>query len=212
LTIDVANILIDGKGDLLDNVLVNNNSLCIGNPRPPKLYGTRKVVQLTGDTDRETGEITINQTGKRFGIYGTDLGVSFIHNCRLYFLFGDTNRGRPEGGLPSEAKSGDDFNEAETDYDSKAYTLSDHAYEGIKLVFNSDFLHVDDIDQMTGEHPVEGIRIDEYMYVYFTTDLLPDNKVPTRTVLARSNDRGYYFGRPLYTCLLITLSMSQPKL
>jgi Domain of unknown function (DUF4185) len=189
----------DGKRELLDNVLVNNNPMCIGNPRPPKLYGTRKVIQLTGDIDRETGKNTINETGKRFGIYGTDLGVSFIHNGRLYFLFGDTNRGRPPSGLPSEAKPGEDFNEAETDYDSIAYTTSDHAYEGIKLVFNSDFPHVDDIDQMTGEHPVEGISIDEYMYVYFTTDLFPDNKVPTRTVLARSKDGGYYFGKPLYT-------------
>ena len=79
-----------------------NNPLCIGNPRPPKLYGTRRVVQLIGDIDRETGQITINQTGKHFGIYGTDLGISFIHNGRLYFLFGDTNRGRPEGDLPLE--------------------------------------------------------------------------------------------------------------
>ena len=28
------------------------NPLCVGNPGPPKLYGTRKVVQLTGDIDR----------------------------------------------------------------------------------------------------------------------------------------------------------------
>src|SRR5919205_568395 len=189
----------DEKKELLDNVLVNNNPMCIGNPRPPKLYGTCKVIQLTGDIDCETGKNTINQTGKHFGIYGTDLGVSFIHNGRLYFLFGDTNRGRPPSGLPSEAKPGEDFNEAETDYDSIAYTTSDHAYEGIKLVFNSDFPHVDDIDQMTGEHPVEGISIDEYMYVYFTTDLFPDNKVPSRTVLARSKDGGYHFGKPLYS-------------
>jgi Domain of unknown function (DUF4185) len=197
--IDITNIMTYGKEDLLDNVLVNNNPLCIGNPRPPKLYGTRKVVQLTGDIDCETGESTINQTGKHFGIYGTDLGVSFVHDGKLYFLFGDTNRGRPPSGLPLEAKPGEDFNEAETDYDSIAYTSSDHAYEGIKLVFNSDFPHVDGIDQMTGEHPIEGTSIDEYMYLYFTTDLFPNNKVPTRTVLARSKDGGYHFGKPLYT-------------
>ena len=95
-----------GKEELLDNVLVNNNPLCIGNPRPPKLYGTRKVVQLTGDIDRETGKSTINQTGKHFGIYGTDLGVSFVHDGKLYFLFGDTNRGRPPSGLPLEEARG----------------------------------------------------------------------------------------------------------
>jgi len=45
-----------------------------------KISSTIKVIQLTGDIDRETGKETLNKTGKRFGIYGTDLGVSFIHN------------------------------------------------------------------------------------------------------------------------------------
>ena len=57
---------------------IDGNPLCNGNPAPPKLSSTIKVIQLTGDIDRETGKETLNQTGKRFGIYGTDLGVSFI--------------------------------------------------------------------------------------------------------------------------------------
>ena len=188
------------KRKIHDSFLMNYYPLCAGNPGPSKLYGTRKVSQLTGDIDRETGQKTLNETGSRFGIYGTDLGVSFLHDGKLYFLFGDTNRTKGKPGLPATAMPGEDFNEAATDYDSIAYTTSDHAYEGIKLLFNSDFPHLDYVDQMTGEHPIEGISIGEYMYVFFTTDLFPESFLsPTRSILARSDDGGIHFGKPLYT-------------
>lgn len=129
------------------NFPFNDGPLCIGNPGPPKLPGTRKIVQLTGDIDPETGQVTINPTGKLFKIYGTDLGVSFLHKGKLFFLFGDTNRGRPHaGGLPAEAMPGEDFNEPATDYDSIAWTTSNYAYDGINLIFNSDFPYVNSID------------------------------------------------------------------
>jgi hypothetical protein len=179
--------------------LMNDYASCAGNPGPNKLFGTRKVAQLTGDIDRETRQKTLNETGARFGIYGTDLGVSFLHDGKLYFLFGDTNRRRGKPGLPATAMPGEDFNEAATDYDAIAYTTSDHAYEGIRLLFNSGFPHLDNVDQMTGEHPIEGISIGEYMYVFFTTDLFPETLVPTRSILARSNDGGNHFGKPIYT-------------
>jgi hypothetical protein len=182
-----------------DSFLMNYYPLCAGNPGPNKLYGTRKVSQLTGDIDRETRQKTLNETGSRFGIYGTDLGVSFLHDGKLYFLFGDTNRLKGKPGLPASAMPGEDFNEAATDYDAIAYTTSDHAYEGIRLSFNPDFPHLDNVDQMTGEHPIEGISIGEYMYVFFTTDLFPEAFLPTRSILARSNDGGIHFGKPLYT-------------
>jgi len=178
---------------------IPNNPLCNGNPAPPKLLSTIKVIQLTGDIDRETGKETLNQTGKRFGIYGTDLGVSFIHNGRLYFLFGDTNRRDPDTGLPASAFPGEDFNEELTDLDAIAYTTSDRAYNGITLTFNLDYPHVDDIVQLTGEHPIDGISLNKEMFVFFTTDLQPDVLVPTRTVLVKSNDDGISFGKSLYT-------------
>lgn len=178
---------------------IPNNPLCNGNPAPPKLSSTIKVIQLTGDIDRETGKETLNQTGKRFGIYGTDLGVSFIHNGRLYFLFGDTNRRDPDTGLPASAFPGEDFNEELTDLDAIAYTTSDRAYNGITLTFNLDYPHVDDIVQLTGEHPIDGISLNKEMFVFFTTDLQPDVLVPTRTVLVKSNDDGISFGKSLYT-------------
>src|ERR687896_1594584 len=158
------------KRKIHDSFLMNYYRLCAGNPGPGKLYGTRKVSQLTGDIDRETGQKTLNETGKNFGIYGTDLGVSFLHDGKLYFLFGDTTR-RPVSGIPQSALPAAPYNEAETDYDSIAYTTSDRAYDGISLVFNSDFPHVDNISQLTAEHPIEGISIDGKMYVFFTTDL-----------------------------------------
>jgi hypothetical protein len=55
---------------------------------------TKRVCQLTGDLDRAAGIPTLSRTEKRFGILATDLGSSFEHKGRLYFLFGDT-WGRP---------------------------------------------------------------------------------------------------------------------
>src|SRR3712207_7145436 len=52
---------------------------------------------------------------------------------------------------------------------------------------------------MTGEHPIEGFSIGEYMYVFFTTDLNPETLSPKRSILARSNDGGIHFGKPIYT-------------
>jgi Domain of unknown function (DUF4185) len=182
-----------------NSFLMNYYSLCAGNPGPNKLYGTRKVIQLTGDIDRETGQKTLNETGARFGIYGTDLGVSFLHDGKLYFLFGDTNRRRGKPGLPATAMPGEDYNEAATDYDAIAYTTNDRAYGGIMLSFNSHFPHLDNVDQMTGEHPIEGFSIGEYMYVFFTTDLNSETLSPERSILARSNDGGIHFDKPIYT-------------
>jgi hypothetical protein len=187
------------KRSMHNSFLMNYYPLCAGNPGPNKLYGTRKVIQLTGDIDRETGQKTLNETGSRFGIYGIDLGVSFLHDGKLYFLFGDTNRLKGKPGLPATAMPGEDFNEAATDYDAIAYTTSPNAYGGIRLSFNSDFPHLDHVDQMTGEHPIDGISVGEYMYVFFTTDLFPEAFLPTRSILARSNDGGINFGKPIYT-------------
>ena len=159
--------MINETFDLQNTFAVNFNPSCIGNPGPAKLFGTRKVIQLTGDIDRETGHMTINQTGKKFGIYGTDLGVSFLHDGKLYFLFGDTTRRGPDGGIPQSAMPAAPYNEDETDYDSIAYRTSDRAYDGINLIFNSDFPRVDDISQLTAEHPIEGVSIGNDMYVFF---------------------------------------------
>ncbi|GAG09776.1 unnamed protein product, partial [marine sediment metagenome] len=49
---------------------------------------TKKVCQLTGDWDRALKRPTLSLTSTRAGVVGTDLGSSFEHSGRLYFLFG----------------------------------------------------------------------------------------------------------------------------
>jgi hypothetical protein len=56
----------------------------------PVRTATRKVQQLTGERDRERGVPTASRTETEAGIFGTDLGASFEHDGRLWFLFGDT--------------------------------------------------------------------------------------------------------------------------
>jgi hypothetical protein len=54
---------------------------------------SKKICQLIGDVDLQFGTPTISQTLTRAGVSGTDLGFSFEHNGKLYFLFGDTQPG-----------------------------------------------------------------------------------------------------------------------
>ena len=51
---------------------------------------SEKICQLTGDFDRELKKPTLNLTETRAGVAGTDLGFSFEHEGKLFFLFGDT--------------------------------------------------------------------------------------------------------------------------
>jgi len=51
---------------------------------------TQKVCQLVGQTDNETGEPTPSRTASRYGIAATDQGFSFMHDGRVWFLFGDS--------------------------------------------------------------------------------------------------------------------------
>ena len=51
---------------------------------------TVKVEQLLGEEDKQLHRPTLSQTVTRYGIEGTDLGNSFEHAGRVYFLFGDT--------------------------------------------------------------------------------------------------------------------------
>ena len=60
-------------------------------PRISVVHGSvRKICQLTGERDRQRGTHAYNRTETRFGLVGTDLGASFEHAGRLWFLFGDT--------------------------------------------------------------------------------------------------------------------------
>ena len=139
---------------------------------------TKKVGQLTGDFDRGLDRPTLSQTGKRYGVIGTDLGSSFEHRGRLYFLFGDTF-GRPG------------------DWDALAWTTNTDP-EQIVLDFHKDTdgkwlpPKVPGISQKEFEIPGGGVSVAGTMYVVFTTDHTR-KKVMGRSVLAASADDGQSF-------------------
>ena len=157
------------------------------NARPRELVyvpgSTKKVSQLTGDFDRPLGKPTLSRTGARFGVHATDLGSSFEHKGRLYFLFGDT-WGRPG------------------DSDAVAWTASRDP-ERILLDFHKGpdgkwlAPEVPGVRLGAFEIPSGGISIGGRMYVVFTTDYQADKGLMGRSVLAVSADDGRRF-RVLY--------------
>jgi len=135
--------------------------------------GTHKICQLTGDTDRELNQPTLNQTGSRYGVLGTDLGFSFPFDSRLYFLFGDTVG--VHGG------------------DSIAYSSDSDPEDCLQLQFvtgpDGRYLptKVPGISLGGFEVAVGGFGVGNKIYVFFTTDHT-EQKVMGRSVLARSDD------------------------
>jgi hypothetical protein len=139
---------------------------------------TKKVCQLTGDVDRSRGVPTRSRTGKRLGIIATDLGSSFEHKGRLFFLFGDTH-GRP----------GNRDVLAWTKSTSPEKILLDchRARDGKWLP-----LAVPGVRLRAFEVPSGGVSIRGTIYVVFTTDH-SRKKTMGRSVLASSRDDGKTF-------------------
>ncbi len=139
---------------------------------------TKKICQLTGDLDRQTGQPTINLTQTNFGVRGTDLGFSFLHEGRTYFLFGDTIG--DHGG------------------DSIAYTQDTQPDDCLELTFvtgpDERYLppSVPGISLEAFEVPVGGFSANGAMYVFFTTDHT-ETRIMGRSVLARSDDAAQSF-------------------
>lgn len=71
---------------------------------------TQKIEQLVADIDRVTKRPTLSRTEERFGVIGTDLGSSFEHDGKLYFLFGDTidRAGTGDAIATTDARSGEE--------------------------------------------------------------------------------------------------------
>jgi hypothetical protein len=138
---------------------------------------TRKVSQLTGDFDRETGTAALNQTGKRFGITATDLGSSLEHKGKLYFLFGDS-WGRP-GDLDAIGWT--------ESADPDRTKLEFHAGADGKWIPPK----VPGIGQGAFEIPSGGISLGGELFVAFTETL--NGKQMGRSVVARSRDDGRTF-------------------
>ena len=113
---------------------------------------TVKVEQLLGEEDKEKHQPTLSRTETRYGIQGTDLGNSFEHDGRVYFLFGDTV-GRLDHAL-----------------DTIATTDATGPEQGVRLDFltaGRDYLTIQPPGISMGpfEVPVAGISLGGQMYV-----------------------------------------------
>lgn len=145
---------------------------------------TQRIAQLTGDYDRAFNKPTISQIGKKYGADNTDLGSSFEHNGKLYFLFGDT-WGRP---------GSRDFIAWTTRRDPADIDL--HLYvapDGKWLP-----LTVPGIAQGGFDVPSGGVSVNGKIYVVFTTDYPNKEGLMARSVLAVSADNGKTF-RQVYS-------------
>jgi hypothetical protein len=139
---------------------------------------TKRICQLTGDFDRASGIATLSLTGKRYGILATDLGSSFEHKGKLYFLFGDT-WGRPG------ARDALGWTESK---DPAKILLQFHLAKDGKWAP----LTVPGISQGAFEIPSGGVSIGGTMYVVCTTDHA-EKRTMGRSVLAASHDDGLTF-------------------
>ncbi|MGH7744703.1 MAG: hypothetical protein ACREQ5_07795, partial [Candidatus Dormibacteria bacterium] len=132
---------------------------------------TTKVEQLLGEEDKQLHQPTLSQTVTRYGIEGTDLGNSFEHGGRVYFLFGDTV-GRLDRAL-----------------DTIATTDADNPESGVRLDFlksGSDYLTIQPpgISMGAFEVPVAGINLGGQVYVVVSTNHSADGSTD-RSVLTK---------------------------
>ena len=141
-----------------------------------------KVAQLVGEIDRERNQPTLNRTLSRYGLYGTDLGVTFRHKGKTYILFGDTDG----------VSGGDAMAEVVRASPDTGLELS--FFERPKGRYQPVF--IPGIRQDGFEVPMAGTSVAGKMYVYHTTDHRPDFLMG-RSVVAVSEDDGATF-RYLY--------------
>jgi hypothetical protein len=132
---------------------------------------TTKVEQLLGEEDKQLHRPTLSQTVTRYGIEGTDLGNSFEHGGRVYFLFGDTV-GRLRHAL-----------------DTIATTDAVNPESGVRLDFlksGGDYLTIQPpgISMGAFEVPVAGISLGGQMYVAVSTNHTED-RATDRSVLTK---------------------------
>jgi hypothetical protein len=132
---------------------------------------TIKLEQLLGEEDKQLHQLTLSRTVTRYGIEGTDLGNSFEHGGRVYFLFGDTV-GRLRRALDTIATS--DANDPES---------------GVRLDFlksGRDYLTIQPPGISMGAFvvPVAGISLGGQVYVAVSTNHSEDRS-SDRSVLTK---------------------------
>lgn len=149
---------------------------------------TRKICQVTGQTDRASGRPTVNATESRAGFWGTDLGASFQHDGKTVFLFGDTHAS------PGVARRHDrDMLALSADSDPEGCLHLDFLRDG-----DGGYrpLSVAGVEGGEFSVPTGGFSANGAMYVALTTGRTPASPM-ARSVLARSDNGGRDF-RPLY--------------
>ena len=159
---------------------------------------TQKICQLVGETDKEFNKPTFNQTESRFGLAGNDLGYSFEHNGKLFFLFGDSMPTATFNGKPNLGK---DPPRTPDDNDAIAFTTDTSIDPCLKLNFITDSIGAyknpvvlnaqgqPAITLRAFEVPIAGISDGGKMYVIFSTDhLATPSSFSTRTVVGESDD------------------------
>jgi hypothetical protein len=171
---------------------------------------TKKVCQLTGETDRELKQPTASQTTSRYGLVSTDLGYSFEHNGKLFFLFGDSFASPTFNGRPNSFQ---DPPRNPDDNDAIGFTSDTSLNPCVKLDFVTDSIGayqnpvvLDEQGQPAitlrdFEVPVAGISDGGKMYVIFVTDHFVYPTGPnkgsvtfgTRSVVGESNDNAQTF-------------------
>jgi hypothetical protein len=133
---------------------------------------TVKLEQLVGEMDKELRKPTLSRTQSRYGIEGTDLGNSFEHQGRVYFLFGDTV------GVLNRA------------LDTIATTDAHDPKRGVQLDFLTEgkgqyvTIQPPGISMGAFEVPVAGISLGDQIYVAVSTNHSADRSTD-RSVLTR---------------------------
>jgi hypothetical protein len=164
------------------------HAVLIGEPPNKEIHDTMRICQLTGEFDR-TGwngvgqpPFAFNKTESRFGVRGTDLGASFEHKNRVYFLFGDTWR-------VGETSS------SHFDWDAIAFCTDTTVQGGLSLTFYKQPPIVQGISQGSFEVPLDGFSHQGRMFCFFSTDhrSVGDAELMGRSVLAVSENDGYEF-------------------
>lgn len=156
---------------------------CAAAPLSVELIDTEKRCQLTGDWDAQRNQPTLNRTTERYGMLGTDLGVSFEHDGRLWILFGDT--------IPSDPNAAWDYDAiAHSDETALGECLALDVLTGPDGTFKR--TTVPGVDLFAFHVPLDGISAGDSMYVWFSTGA-PGSYTMDRSVLARSDDDAQSF-------------------
>ncbi len=162
---------------------------------------TKKICQLTGEYDYQLAAEagvdpsempTLNRTFTNYGFHGTDLGASFEHNGKLWFLFGDTFSTETIPFDPLDGTSNSDPNPMAAD--ATAFTTDDDPTDCVSLEFlthsNNPNVWMYPSFEIDGVQE-EGISNGNSMYVWYSQGN------PGTLYLARSDDNAQSF-RTLY--------------